>query len=84
MRKIKRIAFFQIGLDFGPENLLRGIGNKILNNRAALDRFFNGEKSFTRYPAVGNGLLPVSLVFLGLADNYINAVILILIACAGP
>jgi len=54
MRKIKSIALFQIGLNLGPEHFLRRVGNKILNDRAALNRFFDGEKSFAGHPAVGN------------------------------
>ena len=76
MRKVQRVARLQVLFDKGPYCALRRIGHEHLYDGAALHRFFDREKRFSRDPAVALRAVPVLLVFLRLADDNVDAVVL--------
>jgi len=75
VRKVKRVSFFQMRFDFGPQDHLRRVGNQILNDGGFLHRLFDREERLAGNPAVGDGLVPVRLVFRRLPDDDMNAVV---------
>jgi hypothetical protein len=59
--EVQRIARLQVLLERGPDRLLRRVGNEALDDRAALNGFFDVEKVFALLPAVLHGAIPIFL-----------------------
>ena len=58
VREIQRIAFLQVRLDLRPDQLLPGIRDQVLDDRAALGGFFEREERLARHPAIFERLFP--------------------------
>ncbi len=76
VREVHGVAGFQVGLDGWPDFSLGGVGDKDLDDGAALDGLRDGEEGFTGDPAVLAGAVPVTLEFRCLADDDVEAIIL--------
>src|SRR5262249_31786872 len=66
---------FEVLLHNGPDRSLSGIRHQHLDDRSALDRFFDFKEGLAWLPAVFERSIPVALELAGLADNDVEPVV---------